>query len=407
MSKSAPMKAPAAPRARKPAQKPDKPAEPTHLRVARSDLAEALAFVTASVQRRPTVAVLANVMLLADPARLYLTATDLDMQAQASVPCQGLPFNTTVPAHTLSDIVKSLPEGAEITFAMDAENHRLEVACGRSRWRLATLDADIFPSFPYEGDVVEIELPASALREMIARTGFAVAQDAGQGYPFQGIYLHSVPSPEGARMRAAASNGASRVAVFDGITLPSGCDLPGLILPARALSHISGLCSGADEPARLCVFVMSGARIPVRASITVGTRIFTTKLIDAVYPDYQRVIPPDGASTILADREELIAEVSRITIISDGDARAVRIAGEGSLLSIGVRDTGLGFAQGEIAAEIDGGPILLSVNSRFLVDALKSMQSEMVTITLDQNKPFKLREGEDSAALHVISPLRL
>ena len=200
------------------------------LTIDKPGLAKALAHVASVVERRNTIPILSNVLVAAARNELKLTATDLDMELVETVPVRTKGEGaTTVPAHMFYDIVRKLPEGADIELARDGEQGRLAITSGPAQFSLQTLPADDFPALSVDDLGHSFSLPASDLKRLIDKTRFAISTEETRYY-LNGIYLHAAQSGGKAVLRAVATDG-HRLAQIE-LPLPAGAkDMPGVIVP--------------------------------------------------------------------------------------------------------------------------------------------------------------------------------
>ena len=206
------------------------------LNIERSSLLKSLQHVQGVVERRTTIPILSNVLLKASGSSLAMTATDMDLaiveKTGGEIAQEG---STTVSAHTLLDIVRKLPEGAQIEIASGGDENRLEVKCGRSRLNLATLPSEDFPAMS-EGDLPnEFILEAGTLKGIIDRTRFAMSNEETRYY-LNGLYIHRAQSDGVAVLRTVATDG-HRLARVE-MPLPDGADeMPGVSSRAMSVSR--------------------------------------------------------------------------------------------------------------------------------------------------------------------------
>ena len=196
------------------------------------------------VERRNTIPILSNVLIEAEEgrARLRLMATDLDLQINETVEANVTePGATTVPAHTLFDIVRKLPEGSQVELI--AAEGRMQVNAGRARFTLSTLPRDDFPVIA-EGDLpTGFELPAATLRQIIDKTRFAISTEETRYY-LNGIYLH-VSDEAQPVLKAAATDGHRLARVT--VPRPDGAQgMPGVIIPRKCVAELRKLLDEVD-----------------------------------------------------------------------------------------------------------------------------------------------------------------
>src|SRR5260221_7333127 len=251
--------------------------------VERTELLKSLGHVHRVVERRNTIPILANVLIKADKGKLSLKATDLDLEVTDSIAAEVSPGGaTTVPAHMCHDIVRKVPEGAQIVVEASGDRAVLAIRAGRSRFTLQTLPESDFPDLAAGEMTHKFKLAAADLKRLIDKTQFAISTEETRYY-LNGIYLHTAGTGKAARLRAVATDG-HRLAQFE-LPLPSGAaSMPGVIIPRKTVGEVQRLIE--DSEAEIGV-QLSQAKI----RFNVGDVMLTAKLIDGTFPDYGRVIP--------------------------------------------------------------------------------------------------------------------
>src|SRR5579863_8661315 len=216
------------------------------LTIERAALLRALGHVQSVVERRNTIPILSNVLLRAEGGKLALSATDMDLEVVASVAVQGLRNGaTTVPAHTLYDIVRKLREGAQVEFDASGDKAAMTVRSGRSTFTLACLPPEDYPLMTGGELAHNFTLSAADLRRLIDRTRFAISTEETRYY-LNGIYLHAAKSNEVAMLRAVATDG-HRLARME-LPLPDGAaGMPGVIVPRKAVGELRKLLDEFDQ----------------------------------------------------------------------------------------------------------------------------------------------------------------
>ena len=248
--------------------------------ISRDALLKPLNLVAGVVERRQTLPILANVLMVLDGDRLSLTGTDLEVElvGRVQLPQRGESGEVTVPARKLVDICKSLPEGSDIQFSV--QESKVTVKSGRSRFTLSTLPAREFPNVEDSMGTHQFTLKQGELKRLIERTGFAMAQQDVRYY-LNGM-LWELNSKQ---LRVVATDG-HRLAMC---TLPDKVDIDGdtqVILPRKGVLELSRLL--LEEDAEIVIVIGSNH---MRA--TTNDFTFTSKLVDGKFPDYQRVLPRD------------------------------------------------------------------------------------------------------------------
>ena len=283
--------------------------------VERSELLKSLGHVHRVVERRNTIPILANVLLRADRSKLSLKATDLDVEVTDTIAAEvGPGGSTTVPAHMFFDIVRKLPEGAQIVLESSGDRAALAIRAGRSRFTLQTLPESDFPDLAPGEMTHKFTLKAADLKRLIDKTQFAISTEETRYY-LNGIYLHAAGSAKAQTLRAVATDG-HRLAQME-LELPKGAaGMPGIIVPRKTVSEVLRLME--DNEAEVAIELSSG-----KIRFTIGDAILTSKLIDGTFPDYARVIPLANDKELVVDKKEFEAAVDRVSTVSSERGRAV------------------------------------------------------------------------------------
>ena len=366
----------------------------------RSNLLKSLNHVHRVVERRNTIPILSNVLISADGASIELKATDLDLEvteATAANVEQG--GATTVPAHLLYDIVRKLPDGAEVMLKTDENGASMTVISGRSSFKLQCLPQSDFPELSAGSFSHIFRLDSSALRTLIERTQFAISTEETRYY-LNGIYFHTIESDGKLMLRAVATDG-HRLARAE-MEAPAGSEgMPGVIIPRKTVSEIQKL---VDDPDVAVTTELSDTKI----RFTIGSVILTSKLIDGTFPDYQRVIPTGNDKKLVIDRQTFAQAVDRVSTISSERGRAVKLAIGDGQVTLTVNNPDSGSATEELAADYDADPIEIGFNARYLLDIAGQLNgSEARFMLADSGSPTLIHVTVDENALYVLMPMRV
>ena len=211
--------------------------------IERSAFLRALNHVQSVVERRNTIPILSNVLLQAAGGDLKLTATDLDIEIVESVPAMvATPGSSTVPAHMLYDIVRKLPDGAQLELDQGTDTGRVNVFTGRSRFSLQALPPEDFPDIATGEFPNRFTMTAGDLKGLIEKTRFAISTEETRYY-LNGIYFHEVAA--GNLLRAVATDG-HRLAQAQ-VARPEGAKgMPGVIVPRKTVLEVVKLLEGVD-----------------------------------------------------------------------------------------------------------------------------------------------------------------
>lgn len=364
--------------------------------ISRDALLKPLNLVAGVVERRQTLPLLANILLVVDGDKISLTGTDLEVELVGRVVLDKVSETSgelTVPARKLVDICKSLPEGSEIQFS--ASDNKVTIRSGRSRFTLATLPAREFPNVEESMGTHQFTVKQGQLKRLIERTSFAMAQQDVRYY-LNGMLVEL----ESEKIRVVATDG-HRLAMC---TLPISLDVTEttqIILPRKGVIELSKLLM--DEEADIAVVIGSNH---LRA--TTNDFTFTSKLVDGKFPDYERVLPKSVDKILLGSRQELRQAFSRTAILSNEKYRGVRLKLSNDNLEIVANNPEQEEAEEIVSVEYQGDGLEMGFNVGYLLDVLGVLRGEKIKLSLsDPNSSALLEESEDDDSLYVVMPMRL
>ncbi|MDF3023502.1 MAG: dnaN [Alphaproteobacteria bacterium] len=367
----------------------------------RADLLRSLNHVHSVVERRNTIPILANVLLRAEKDSLSLTTTDMDLEIVESVSAHAsAPGATTVPAHTLYDIVRKLPDASTVEFTTGAGETTLLVKAGKSTFRLGCLPTEDFPKMgSTEKFSYSFSVPAADLRTLIDRTRFAISNEETRYY-LNGIYLHAAESDGVSVLRAVATDG-HRLARFE-MPLPEGAkDMPGVIIPRKAINEIRKLIDEAGDSIEIG---LSDNKL----KFTFDHVTMTTKLIDGTFPDYERVIPKNNDKFLEVNPAAFASAVDRVSTISSEKSRAVKLTLNGKTMTLSANSPDSGSASEEIEVRFNSGAMEIGFNSAYLMDVTRQIEGEGCRISLsDPASPTIIQDIADNSSLYVLMPMRV
>jgi len=361
----------------------------------RAALLSALGHVQNVVERRNTIPILSNVLMHAEGDSINFVATDLDIEVSESINASiEVPGDITAPAHTLYDIARKLPDGAEVSLMIGADG-RLDVDAGRSHFTLPLLPAGDFPKMTADGFTHEFKLGATDLARLIDKTKFAISTEETRYY-LNGIYFHAIDG----KLRAVATDG-HRLALAE-MSIPGGAEgLPGIIIPRKTVAELRRLIDGLSDDIELSV---SEAKIRFK----VGSAILTSKLIDGTFPDYDRVIPKGNDKELVIDNKVFSSAVDRVATISAEKSRSVKLTLEKDALALAVNNPEHGNANEDLAVDYSYDPLEIGFNAKYLLDVSGQIEGRDVHIHLsDPASPALVKDAEDPGALFVLMPLRV
>lgn len=366
-----------------------------HFTIQREALLKPLQLVAGVVERRQTLPVLSNVLLVVEGQQLSLTGTDLEVELVGRVTLEDSaePGEITVPARKLMDICKSLPSDVMIDIRLDEQ--KLVVKAGRSRFTLSTLPANDFPTVEEGPGSLTFNLVQSKLRRLIDRTSFAMAQQDVRYY-LNGMLIEV----QTGALRAVATDG-HRLAMCAMEASIENTERHQVIVPRKGILELARLLTEQDGE----VAIVLGAN-HIRA--TTGEFTFTSKLVDGKFPDYERVLPRGGDKLVIGDRQALREAFSRTAILSNEKYRGIRLQLASGQLKIQANNPEQEEAEEEVAVDYNGGSLEIGFNVSYLLDVLGVMTTEQVRLILsDANSSALVQEAGNDDSSYVVMPMRL
>ncbi|WP_067867890.1 DNA polymerase III subunit beta [Neptuniibacter marinus] len=363
--------------------------------ISREALIKPLQLVAGVVERRQTLPVLSNILLVAEGDQLSMTGTDLEVELVGRVtldePAEA--GSVTVPARKLMDICKSLPDSARIELTLTGQ--KMVIKAGRSRFSLSTLPAAEFPNVEDSPETLELSMVQQQLRNLIDKTGFSMAQQDVRYY-LNGMLLEIADG----QLRAVSTDGHRLATSVTNVEAQEGLQHQ-IIVPRKGILELARLLQSGEDELRLVI----GAS-HIRAHV--GDFTFTSKLVDGKFPDYERVIPKNGDKILLSDRMELRQVLSRIAILSNEKYRGVRLALSPGYLQVMANNPEQEEAEETLAVDYDGDSLEVGFNVNYLLDCLSILNSDVVRLTLSDSNSSALVEGFDEEGnLYVVMPMRM
>lgn len=365
------------------------------LKAPQEEVLGALQAVSGIVERRHTLPILANVLIRKTGAQVEFTTSDLEIQVRTTVEFEGDAgnFNTSVGARKLIDILRALP--ADQTVSLTANQNKLTLQGGKSRFTLQTLPAEDFPLVQEAADFgPTFSVPQKTLKSLIGQVHFAMAVHDIRYY-LNGILFVA----EGKQLTLVATDG-HRLALASA-TLDVEMPRQEVILPRKTVLELQRLLKDEDTPIEMR---FAGNQ----AKFTFSGMEFVTKLVEGKFPDYNRVIPKHHRNSVTLGRAPLLASLQRAAILTSEKFKGVRLNFEPGLLRIVSSNAEQEEAKEELEIDYTGEPIEIGFNVTYLVDALANMSQEMVKIELqDPNSSALMTIPEHAGFKYVVMPMRI
>jgi DNA polymerase-3 subunit beta len=362
--------------------------------VAREALLKPLQAVAGIVERRHTLPILANVLLEQKDGRLYVTATDLEMQITATAELPGKDGqSTTVGARKLQDLLRALPDDALVN--VDAAGNKMTVKAGRSRFNLQTLAAADYPRISLGTEQLQtLSLPQKDLRTLFKLAEFAMAQQDIRYY-LNGMLL----VVDKGSLQAVATDG-HRLS-WASITVPGEYARQEVILPRKTVLELSKLLADNDDPVTLDILAN-------QVRFRFGNVELVSKVVDGKFPDYNRVIPQGHTKLFVLDRSELLSALQRAAILSNEKFRGVRLVLADGELKIICTNSEQEEAEEQLEVDYKGEALDIGFNITYLLDVLQNTGSDKVALAFgDANSSALVTIPGRDDYKYVVMPMRI
>jgi DNA polymerase-3 subunit beta len=360
----------------------------------RDDLLKPLQQVVGVVERRQTLPILANVLIVIRQDRMSMTATDLEVELTTHTTVEAdSEGEFTLPARKLLDIIKALPDQAIVTLEVDGSKAVLK--SGRGRYTLGMLPAQDYPSIDPVKASETLTLPVGVVKRLIEKTHFAMAQQDVRYY-LNGLLVEIRAN----RVRTVATDG-HRLALCDAdFDVDSSIDQQ-VILPRKAVIELGRLLDDSEE---LANFEISNSHLRV----TLADSSFTSKLIDGRFPDYERVMPNGTTSIMAADKATLKQALARTAILSNEKYRGIRFRLSEGLLHLQAHNPEQDEAEEEVEVGYSGPEMTIGFNVGYLLDVLGILDGDDVEIAvIDSNSSCLITQKGSTESRYVVMPMRL
>lgn len=364
--------------------------------VSKDALVTPLQLVSGAVEKRQTLPVLGNLLLKVSEGVLIITATDLEIEMAVNIPLEGeyLEGDITVPARKFVDICKSLSGQNPINVHL--EENRLKVASGRSKFSLSTIAAQEFPNIEEALFNLKLEIDSLELKSLFDKTQFAMAHQDVRYY-LNGMLLEL----NGEKLSSVATDGHRLALATLKLEDNVSNDLIQAIVPRKGILEASKLLSSAQDS---CVLEMSNNHM----RITLGQYVFTSKLIDGRFPDYDKVLPKNSQRLLVAEKDRLKDAFSRASILCNEKFRGVRLNINANKLYIHANNPEQEEAEIELDVDYNDKDLEIGFNVGYLLDALNVIRSENVRFNLgDANSSVLIENADSDDCLYVVMPMRL
>jgi DNA polymerase III subunit beta len=364
--------------------------------VRKADLLRELQLFQGIVERKNTIPILANVLMDATGNEVRLAATDLEVglrsRCKADVARSG---SLTLPAKKLFEIIKALPE---TDVRIEEEKGGVKVAAERFDSRIMTMPKDDFPALPEGSGTAEATLPREAIRQMVAKTQFAITGEDTR-YFLNGALFVLRPL----EMSLVATDGHRLALVTVKREGGSGTDESKIILPKKTLLELGRLLGEGEETVRF-------EKGENHLFFEIGGRVLISRTIDGQFPAYERVIPKNNDKSITFERDRLTNAVKRVALLSNERSRAVRFQIEPGQVIVTSNSSEFGEAKEALPVEYGGAALTICFNAQYVIDFLSAVESEHVSLDFkdEMSQAVMKPVGSDGYDYtYVIMPMRI
>jgi DNA polymerase-3 subunit beta len=369
------------------------------LKLKKEELLKGVSQTQSIAEKRSSMPILSNVLLEVQDDRLAITATDLEVTFRGTYEAEIInPGRVTVPARKFYEIVRVL--GDEEFSLKETENHSLILTGGRSTYQLHGLSPEDFPPMPDYSEVTFVDIEASTLEQMIEKTIYSIAQEETR-YNLAGVFFEKAETETDAVMRMVSTDG-HRLSLMEsphpnlgGLNLPQG-----VIISRKGVNEMRKL---AEETETIQLGFTSNSAVVKGNQV-----VMVMRLLEGRFPDYNLVIPKKNDKEMTLGRKEFLEMLKRVSVMSSDDYKGVKFSIAPKELTVSAVNPDLGEAKESQPVQYEGPEIEIGFNPRYFIEALSSLKSDVLNITLlDGSNPCQVTADEDKGYIGVIMPMKI
>jgi len=360
----------------------------------REEILTPLQQIVSVIEKRQTMPILSNVLIVIDDDQLILTGTDLEIQIIAKININfATPGSITVPARKFLDICRLLPNGAEIKF--EQQDDKVKILSNRSRFSLSCLPADNYPEFSESELENQFFINAGKFKKSLDKTLFCMANQDVRYY-LNGLLLNISNS----KIKLVASDG-HRLSIYEDSLDQGTCYEARIIFPRKGVLELSRLLDDPDAELKV-EFSSNNIRIFIK------NLIFSAKLVDSKYPDFGKVFQQEFFNPIHIQKQVLKDALTRVAILSNEKFKGVTLDITPDSLRISTHNPEHDEAEEELVIEYRGEPLSIAFNAQYLLDAVSNLDSELAVLTIASNaSSCFIDEPNDCVYKFIVMPMRL
>jgi len=352
--------------------------------VRKFDLLQELTLIQGVVERKTTIPILANVLVKAEGGELRIAATDLEIGLKSvCVSKTTVPGTVTLPAKRLYEIVRALPD-KEIKFKRGEANW-VTITCGSSRFRIAGLPQEDFPTLAEPKSIVG-RIPSDVLAKLITRTIFAISTEDSK-FTLSGALLLLKPGS----ITMVATDGHRLAHIEKSEALEEVSEEIKVLVPRKAMNELVRVISESADTDRI-----GFGRDDNHLFFDMGKRLLISRMLTGQFPNYEAVLPRNNDRVVTVNREEIASAIKRVAILSDERSRTVKLALANGTMEITASHSDLGEAHETLEVDYDKEDLQVGFNYQYLLDFLTTADEPDVS--------FEFKDSESAAQLRTQPP---
>ncbi len=367
--------------------------------IKRDLLLKSLNFVQGVVEKKNTLPILSNVLLNLRNNKLEIMATDLDIVfydeiTELNIAEEG---STTTSANVLFDILRKIPQNAEINFIQKNEN-KLSLKTKNSDFNLLCLPTSNFPTFDQNFESEKIEIDKNKFLSLLNKTKISISNDDTRHY-LNGVYLHATESNKNTFLTGVATD--SHRLSSSSINVDNINNFASIIIPRKTVFQLCSLLEDSKEK----IIIQTGGN---KIKFILGKMSLISKVIDGKFPDYQKVVPKDNSKTLIVSSNDFISSVERVASVSIDRKEGVKLELSKDKLKLSVNSTNSGDGNEVVSAKYDGEDLSIGFNSKYLIDIASEIEDKNLIFNLkNSSSPVLVLDNTDKNSFYVIMPMKL
>lgn len=369
------------------------------LKIKKDEILKGLQRIQGVVDKKNTMPILSNMLLVADGKGVEIIATDLEIGLRGRYAADvEKPGAVTVSAKKMFEIVREMPE-EDIQIRVE-EGNWVKIVSGHSQFKLVGLPKEEYPSMPDVAEEGMITMDGVTLRDMIKKTLYAAGENDAR-YVLNGLYVHLSPAKGGLNIRMVGTDG-HRLSMIDQIVEAKHKE-ESVIVPKKAMIELRRLLEEDSSQEGFQIGFSKNHALFKRDGL-----VMVSKLIDGNYPNYQQVLPTQNTKKVAVSKDIFTHAVKRVSILSKEKTNAVKLQLERNTLLLSTNNPEVGEANEELSIDYKGESISIGFNSRYLMDVLMAMDRDTITLELnDSLSPCLVKEEGNDAYKCVVMPMRV